>query len=76
MKHLDDTNHCDGCQSFHKCLMTSQLRVLLGLHQGVGILLVSAGLAQGVDRNGNPLGTRKIVPAAAGVPIQRPLTPV
>lgn len=76
MKHYDDTKHCEGCSSFHKCVMTSQLRVLMGIHQGVGILLISAGLAQGVDENGRPIAGRKIVAPPGPLPAPGPLAPV
>lgn len=56
IKHLGSLDHCDGCSSMNKCLMISQLRILTELHQMIGIALVKAGVVQGVDERGRPIG--------------------
>jgi len=42
--------------------------MLAQMHQAVGILLINAGLAQGVDEKGRPVAPRRVVQAAAKVP--------
>ncbi len=77
MKHLDKAHpHCTGCTGFHKCLALSSLRVLVDLHQMIGVVMVNAGMAQSVDEKGRPVTPRKIVAAGGPLPTRGPLSPV
>lgn len=54
----------------------SSLRILTELHNAVGVVVVNAGLAKGVDADGRPVAPPRIVvpkgPATRGSPFVPP----